>query len=190
MAPIRSDRISVECSSSTAVRKLVYPPMSAISSVPRRTPCIGSIVPRGGGFLKKKTARISPGGSQPAWYAARSLAERRLVLRHRRRRGRVLLLRQVGDQRLGGQQHGGDRCRVLQGRAGDLGGVDDAGLDHVDVLAGGRVVALALAQATNLLDHHRALGPGVGGDLAQRLLDRAAEDVGPGGGLARDRQAS
>jgi hypothetical protein len=34
----------------------------------------------------------------------------------------------------------------LQGAAGDLGGFDDACLDHVDVLAGGGVEAVARGQ--------------------------------------------
>ena len=46
--------------------------------------------------------------------------------------GRGLLrLGLLGDQGLGGQQQPGDRRRVLQRRAHDLGRVDDAGLDQV-----------------------------------------------------------
>src|SRR5260370_5325376 len=37
-----------------------------------------------------------------------------LVIRHRRRGCGLLLLRNVGDERLGGQQHGGNTGRVLQ----------------------------------------------------------------------------
>jgi hypothetical protein len=53
------------------------------------------------------------------------------------------LLRLVGDDGLGGEEQRRDRRRVLQRRAGHLGGVDDAGLDQVDVLAGGGVEAVA-----------------------------------------------
>ena len=49
----------------------------------------------------------------------------------------------VGDDGLGGEEQRRDRRRVLQRRAGDLGGIDDAGLDQVLVLAGGGVEALA-----------------------------------------------
>ena len=49
-----------------------------------------------------------------------------LVLHWRHgRRGRRLL-RNLSNHRLRGQGHGGDAGRVLQGRAGDLGGVNDA----------------------------------------------------------------
>src|SRR6185437_6128843 len=49
--------------------------------------------------------------------------------------GSLVLLRQVGDDRLGGQQHGGDRGRVLQAGTGHLQGVDNARLEHVLILA-------------------------------------------------------
>ena len=57
------------------------------------------------------------------------------------RHGRRLLLGLVGDEALGGEDQGGDRRRVLQRRPGDLGRVDDAGLDQVLELAGGGVEA-------------------------------------------------
>src|SRR5690606_35648329 len=49
-------------------------------------------------------------------------------------RGRFLL-RLLGDHGLGRDQQGGDGGRILQGRAHDLGGVDDALLEHVAVFA-------------------------------------------------------
>src|SRR4026209_2374902 len=52
-----------------------------------------------------------------------------------------LLLRPLGDQRLGRQHQRRDRSRVLKRRAHDLGRVDDAGLDQVLVLLGRRVEA-------------------------------------------------
>ena len=56
-----------------------------------------------------------------------------------------------------------------------------AGLDHVDVLAGGRVQAVLAAglldERADLLDHDAALEAGVHGDLLQRLLERATDDV-------------
>src|SRR4029453_11224753 len=62
------------------------------------------------------------------------------------------------------------------GGADDLGRVDDPRLEHVDVLAGGRVQALARVEAADLLDHHAALEAGVVGDLLERLLERLADD--------------
>src|SRR2546421_12993275 len=53
-------------------------------------------------------------------------------MRHRRRV--LLLLRQVGDQRLGRQQQRGDRRRILQRHPLDLGRVDDPRLQHVHEL--------------------------------------------------------
>src|SRR3954452_8247167 len=48
------------------------------------------------------------------------------------RSGRALLLRLVGDEGLGGEDHAGDAGRILDRRARHLGRVDDAGAEHVD----------------------------------------------------------
>src|SRR5215204_222737 len=94
--------------------------------------------------------------------------------------GRLLLLRLVGHHGLGGQEQAGDRGRVLQRGTDDLGRVDDPRLEHVGVLAGGRVQALTGVEAADLLDHHAALEAGVVGDLLERLLERLADDGRPG----------
>jgi hypothetical protein len=82
-------------------------------------------------------------------------------------------LRLVGDDRFGGEEQGGDRRCVLQRRAGDLGGVDDAELDEVLVVAGGGVEALGAAEVADPLDDDAALEAGVLGDL----LERASSDL-------------
>jgi hypothetical protein len=46
-----------------------------------------------------------------------------------------LLLGPLGDHGFGGDQETGDRCRVLQRRPHHLGGIDDARLDQVAILA-------------------------------------------------------
>ena len=52
-----------------------------------------------------------------------------------------LLLRDLGDHGLSGEHETCDRRGVLESGAGDLGGVDDAGLDQVFVSARRGVVA-------------------------------------------------
>src|SRR5580700_7115969 len=47
--------------------------------------------------------------------------------------GSPVLLRLLRDHGLRGEEQARDRRRVLQRRAGDLRGVDDPGLEHVDV---------------------------------------------------------
>src|SRR5947199_9924329 len=70
------------------------------------------------------------------------------------RRGRrgLLLLRDLGDQRLGRQQQARHARRVLQRRAGHLGRVDDAGLAPVDVLLRADVQAVTLVRLPVGLD--------------------------------------
>src|SRR6185437_13672901 len=103
-------------------------------------------------------------------------------------RGRSSLLGLLRDDRLGGEEQRRDGRRVLQRRAGDLGGVDDPGLEHVDVVARSGVQALASRQGLHLLDHDAALKAGVDRDLLQRLLDSTAHDQRTGRLVARQVQ--
>src|SRR5690606_4958853 len=98
------------------------------------------------------------------------------------RGGRLFLFLLLDDQGLGREEQGGDGGGVLQGGAGDLDRVDDAGLDQVRVLAGGGVVAAALVELGDLGDDHVALEAGVLGDPAQRL-DGGPADHRDAGGL-------
>src|SRR4029079_12372756 len=67
-----------------------------------------------------------------------------------RSRRRLLLLRDLRDERFRREEQARHRRRVLQRRARHLGRVDDAGLEHVDVplavdiVAGELVLALVL----------------------------------------------
>src|SRR5664280_3121636 len=96
--------------------------------------------------------------------------------RHRRSR----LLRLVRNDHFGRQEQRGDRRGVLQRRAGDLGRVNDAGLDHVDVLAGGRIQAVPGLEVAHLLDHNATFEAGVHRDLLERGLQRQPNDVRAG----------
>src|SRR5439155_8650087 len=88
------------------------------------------------------------------------------------------------DQGLGGQQQGGDAGRVGDGVAGHLHRVDDAGGGQVDVLPGGRVEAGTPRLGADLLHHDVPVEAGVGGDPAQRLVERLADDRHAGGLVA------
>src|SRR5215471_3001948 len=89
----------------------------------------------------------------------------------------LLLLLDLGDHRLGRQHEAGDRRRVLQRVLGDLGRVDDPGLDHVLDLLGVGVEAEVAPLGAKLVDDDRALRSGVGHDLAGRLLESADHDL-------------
>src|SRR5690606_32654686 len=66
------------------------------------------------------------------------------------------------------------------GGAGDLGGIDDAGLDEVLVGAGGDVVAVGALGGEDLLDDDGAFDTGVEAELLEGSLDGAADDLGAG----------
>src|SRR5450755_3889732 len=91
-----------------------------------------------------------------------------------------VLVRDLGDDRLGGEDVLGDRRGVLERGARHHGRVDDARGDQVDDLAVGGVETVALLRLTDVVDHNRALEPGVLRDLPQRLLERAHNDLGSG----------
>src|SRR5438045_1514780 len=66
-----------------------------------------------------------------------------------------LLLGNVGDERLGGEQQAGDAGTVLQGAARHFDWVDDAGLAEVGVFAALGVIAVVFfLAATDIGDDH------------------------------------
>src|SRR5690606_17595322 len=102
-------------------------------------------------------------------------------------RGRGLL-GLVGHDGLGGEEQTGDRGRVQQRRTGHLHRVADARGEHVDVLAGGRVEALADGQVAHLVDHDARLEARVERDLLERRVDRDLDDVRTGRLVAVQRE--
>src|SRR5690606_797159 len=88
-----------------------------------------------------------------------------------------VLLRRFGDHRFRGDHQAGDRGRVLQRGAGDLGWIQDAEFDHVAVFAGGRVVTVVALAFGDLVEDHARLFTGIGDDLAQRRFHRATGDL-------------
>jgi hypothetical protein len=100
-------------------------------------------------------------------------------------RGRRILLRTLGDHRLGGDQQAGDRRRVLEGATHDLHGVDDAGLDEIDVLAALGVEApVVLVLLEDLADNDDQR---VGIDIVRKALQYPtrliAENAGTDGSI-------
>src|SRR4051812_237143 len=89
----------------------------------------------------------------------------------------LLLRRLLRDDRLGRQQHAGDRGGVADRGAGHLHRVDDPLLDEVAVLPRRSVEALALAELAGAVDGHAALEARVGRDPVRRLVERLAHDL-------------
>jgi hypothetical protein len=88
-------------------------------------------------------------------------------------------LRSVDDSDLGCAEEGSDARSVHETGADDLEGVEDAGGDHVDVLALGGVeahVEVALVLVHELADDDGALGSGVLDDGARGLGDGGLDD--------------
>src|SRR5690606_7121256 len=101
----------------------------------------------------------------------------------------VVVLGTIGDHGLGGQheaRHGGG---VLQRGAGHLGRVDDARGQQVLEGTGRGVEAVRVLAVLDLVDDDAALETAVGDDLAQGLLDRAADDLHAEGLLIADLEA-
>ena len=87
----------------------------------------------------------------------------------------------VGHQGLGGQYAGSDGSSVLQGGTGHLGGIHDTCGDHVNILLGVSVVAVAnLLGGADLLVDHAAVHTGVFSDLADGSLQSGGNDLGTG----------
>src|SRR5262245_14956465 len=91
---------------------------------------------------------------------------------------RIFLLGRLGHTGLGGDQQTGDGGRVLQGRADDLCRIDDAFLEHIAIFRILCVVAECGTTAVqHLADHDRAFDTGIFGNLANRGLQRALDDI-------------
>src|SRR5215213_3285235 len=193
-----SSAARARASASSASARLGETPVAATARSPRARPAAAS---RKAESAPPENATITPPVAASSRRRASSLASRSSMTRQSRTKrnggpegppfawsglevhvaaaghgGGLLLLRLVGHHGLGGQEQAGDRGRVLQGGTDDLGRVDDPRLEHVGVLAGGRVQALARVEAADPLDHHATLEAGVGGDLLERLLEGLADD--------------
>src|SRR5476649_1466182 len=93
-------------------------------------------------------------------------------------RGRgFVLLRQLGHDAFGREEQATDGGRILQGRAGHLGRIDNAGLDHVRVFASRNVVTFVTLAAFDFVDNDGTFTAGVFDERAQRLLDGTTDDV-------------
>src|SRR3954447_559136 len=96
----------------------------------------------------------------------------------------LVLLGGLDDDAVGGEQEDGDLGGVLEGDSLDLGRGQNARLDHVDVLAGQRVVALVVLAFHDAADDDAAGRAGVLGDLLQGGGDGGADDLDAGGLVA------
>src|SRR5215468_1108534 len=159
-------------------RVRLYPETRA---TPASRDTAGSPAPAG----ERRTARGRPRAVRLTWLPRGSEVH---VTATAGRGGGLLLLGLLRDHGLGREEQARDRSRVLQRRPGDLRGVDDAGLEHIGVLAGRGVQALPAGQRLDLLDHHAAFEAGVHRDLLERLFHRAAHDRRTGGLVARQVQ--
>ena len=87
-----------------------------------------------------------------------------------------------GDHGFRGDQQASNRSCVLQGRADNLDRIDDAHGDHVAIFAGLGVVAEVVVRCFSriLPTTIEASSPALFSDLANRRLQRAANDVDAG----------
>src|SRR5438093_4868044 len=95
--------------------------------------------------------------------------------------GPTFLLRPFGDHGFRGDQKPGDRRCILQRRPHNLGWVDDALGDEIDVLAVLGVEAVrVLVLLEDLADDNRPVFARIDGDLSRRPGERLAHDIDAG----------
>jgi len=66
---------------------------------------------------------------------------------------------------------------ILQGKPGDLRGIQNAPFKHVAKLTGGRVIAVGTFAGLHLVQDHRRILAGILNDIAQRLFERSSENT-------------
>src|SRR5690606_33976671 len=91
--------------------------------------------------------------------------------------GSGLLFRDLGNSGFSGQQQAGNGCSVLQSGASDLGGVQNALLNQIAVLAGGSVVAEVAFALFHAVHYHAGLVTSVGNDGAQRSFNSTQDQL-------------
>src|SRR5208282_4434618 len=95
--------------------------------------------------------------------------------------GWSVLLRRLSDHGLGRDHEASDRSRVLQSNPHDLRRIDDAGVQHIDILLSLGVEAESLGLVgQDLADDDRALYARILGDLADRRLKSPQHDIDAG----------
>jgi hypothetical protein len=99
--------------------------------------CIAGVPSRHEKALGKPQGLIVVSSSEPSSSVIHAAHTAHAATGH----GRSFPLRMLGDRRLGGDDQARDRRGVLEGRADELGRIDNAELDKVAVLAGLRIVA-------------------------------------------------
>ena len=91
-----------------------------------------------------------------------------------------LVLGDLGDQRVGGQQKRRHAGCVLESGANDLRGVDNTRTHKVPVLSLVRVIAVVLAlHVPNPVDDDRAVDASIFGDRLERILEGVLHDRRP-----------
>mmetsp|Transcript_61786 Transcript_61786/g.163792 ORF Transcript_61786/g.163792 Transcript_61786/m.163792 type:complete len:642 (+) Transcript_61786:81-2006(+) len=143
----------------------------------RGAPCSAHGAPQ-----SREARRARPGGHMPTrpvtWpIACRSHVHARVGAAHRGGVHALVGLLDVGDERGGGEDGGGDGARVEHRLLCDRRRVDDAHLQEVAVRVGRRVPAVAKIFVADALEDDGTLGARVGGDLDYGRLDGAVEDV-------------
>ena len=90
-------------------------------------------------------------------------------------------IRLIGDKGFRGENHRRNGRSVLDRRTGYLRRIKDTGFEHIDILLGRKVEAIArLIGFLNLIDDHRALQAGVCSNLAHRLFQRFQHNLHAG----------
>jgi hypothetical protein len=91
----------------------------------------------------------------------------------------LFVFRNVRDKGFGGQHERCDGCSVLQRGTGNLGRIDDAGFHQVfELISLGVVAVVVILGVADLADDDCAFFTGVGNNLAERLFQSAADDIG------------
>lgn len=88
--------------------------------------------------------------------------------------GLVFLL--IADNTFGSEEHAGNRSCIFECYTSYLGRVNHTGSTQVDKLFGLGIIAIVTFALANLVYNNSSLNTGVAADLAERLLDGAAND--------------
>ena len=92
----------------------------------------------------------------------------------------LFLLRNIGHQGFGNQDHGGDTGSILEAGPDDLGGIDDTLLDHIAEIIGLGIITPALGASLNGIDDYRAVASGILGNESDGFFDSFPDNIDSG----------
>src|SRR5437764_6549756 len=83
----------------------------------------------------------------------------------------------IGNERIGGEEHACNAGCILQSRACHLHRINDTCFEHIHILTCEHIEAISTSPCANIVDCNCSIASSIFSNLAQRFFECAAQDV-------------